>query len=95
MAAQRTSREGVSDRKTKDVNVSKKRKLADRLYGAFLLLCMVAVVSLFFYGQSHNSMWSIVAFGTGGILWCIAPEYYNRPDIDSKKASEGEGDGMA
>ncbi len=78
MAAQRKSQKGVSDHKTKDVNVSKKRKLADRLYGAFLLLCMVVVVSLFFYGQSHNSIWSIVAFGTGGILWRIAPEYYNR-----------------
>ncbi|WP_368533126.1 hypothetical protein [Enterobacter hormaechei] len=80
MAAQRTSQKGVSDHKTKDVNVSKKRKLADRLFGAFLLLCMVVVVSLFFYGQIHNSIWSIVAFGAGGILWRIAPEYYNRDE---------------
>lgn len=67
-------------RKERDTNITanKKRRLADWLYGTFLLLCIVVVVSLFFYGQSHNSIWSIVAFGTGGILWRIAPEYYNR-----------------
>ena len=78
MAAQRTSQKGGGRPQNKGCERKQKKKLADRLYGAFLLLCMVVVVSLFFYGQSHNSIWSIVAFGTGGILWCIAPEYYNR-----------------
>ncbi|HGA3141904.1 TPA: hypothetical protein ACIR59_004218 [Enterobacter hormaechei] len=68
---------GRNERDT-NITVNKKRRLADWLYGTFLLLCIVVVVSLFFYGQSHNSIWSIVAFGTGGILWRIAPEYYNR-----------------